>query len=149
MGSGKKILNIFTIAVLIFLIVCTFASKYIAEKIQPEAEIINPVIMDLTISDSGIPVKVKYNMVIPYGAFIPTDSENNKGYVYIIKQREGLSGLEYYIKKVDVEILAVSYDNLYAAIDERVLSMGDYIVLSPFSFKEGETVKLKLANKNF
>ena len=135
MSISKKILYIFTAAVFILLIFCTFLSIYIADRMQPVVEVINPVRMSLTVSGKS----KTYNTVIPSEA-VHSYGEN-KSYVYIIRQRQGLFGIEDYAKLIEVEIIAS--DDVYTAIDDLIITKSDDIVLPTMDYLiPGATVKV-------
>jgi len=137
MSAAKKILNKFTLGVVIFLIVCTFLSKSIAEAIKPEVEAVNPVRMSLTVEDKTM----RYNLVVPYMAII--HGAEDRTYVYVIRERQGLFGVDYYIKEVEVRV-TIDDNFLYAAIDGRIINPDDDIALTwpGYYFMPGETVKV-------
>jgi len=137
MSISKKILYIFTAGIFVFLVFCTFLSIYISNKIQPVVEVINPVRMSLKIA--GNPEN--YNTVIPLVAII-LGAEDRK-YVYVIKQRQGLFGIENYAKLIEVEVIAG--DGKYVAIDDLIISNSDDVVLSSSKYiTSGEIVKVNI-----
>ncbi|MCL2814727.1 MAG: HlyD family efflux transporter periplasmic adaptor subunit [Oscillospiraceae bacterium] len=80
-----------------------------------------------------------YDTVIPYRAIISLGA--NKYGVYVVKQRQGLFGLEYYSKFVEVNIIAVN--NLYAAIGGWSITSYDDVVISSSTYlMPGETVRV-------
>lgn len=81
-----------------------------------------------------------YNTVIPYKALISLDA--NKYGVYVVKQRQGLFGLEYYCKLVEVNVVASN--NLYAATGGWAVTAYDDVVLSSSTYlTPGETVRVR------
>jgi len=80
-----------------------------------------------------------YNAVIPYRAVISLGA--NKYAVYVVRERQGLFGTEYYSKFVEVNVVASN--NLYAAIGGWVITTYDDVVLSSSTYlTPGETVKV-------
>ena len=81
-----------------------------------------------------------YYTVIPRMAVI--SGPENKNYVYIAKERQGLFGKEYGAKLVEVEIIGTS--DTHAALGGWAISSSDDVVLSSSSYlTPGETVKVK------
>lgn len=135
-SKPKKILYIFTLGILIFLIFCTFLSIHIEKTNLPVVEVVKPVRMSLTVSGTT----EIYNTVIPSSAIIP-GAENRK-YVHVIRQRQGLFGIEDYAKFIEVEIIAS--DGAYTAIDDLLISNSDQVILSSSKYvTPEETVKIK------
>ena len=66
-------------------------------------------------------------------------TENNRSYVYVVKEREGILGQEYYAQQVNVTVLDQN-DNLIAL--ECSLSSDDMIITSATKeFKNGDVVR--------
>jgi hypothetical protein len=80
-----------------------------------------------------------YETVIPYKAIIP--GAENRNYIYITKQRQGLFGPEYYSKLLEVEI--IDSNDFYAALGGWAITVYDDIILSSSIYLiSGETVKV-------
>jgi biotin carboxyl carrier protein len=99
---------------------------------------------DYLINKQPVPLTIThrtelYNTVIPYRTIISLGT--NKYAVYVVKQRQGLFGLEYYSKLVEVNVAAIN--NLYAAISGWSITSYDDVVLSSSTYlTPGETVKV-------
>lgn len=79
----------------------------------------------------------KYSCCIPALAL---HSMNNRSYVYVLRQREGILGMEYYVEELTVKVLDQNSD--WVAIGEGVLDAESKVILS--SDKEitkGQTVR--------
>jgi len=140
MGIQKKILHILTISVFVFLVFCTFFSIHAADSARPVVEVAKPARMTLTVN--GKPAR--YGTVVPSEAVIP-GAVVNKGYVYIIRQRQGLFGVEDYAKLIEVEIIAA--DDGHTAISDLIVSKSDDVVVSSSRYlTPGETVKVNAQN---
>ena len=137
MSNTKKVLYIFTVIIMILLITCTFMSRYVAVSLEPVVEVVNPVRTELIVSEKTS----VYNTVIPYAAVISDDE--NKSYIYIARERQGLFGIEYYVKFLEVEIEAVDDANTYAALKGWLITIFDNVVMSSSKgLSEGEIVKI-------
>ena len=80
-----------------------------------------------------------YDMVIPYSSVI--SGGENKNYVYVAKEREGLFGAEYYAKLTEVEI--IDNNSMHAALKGWVVTPSDDVIISSSkSLTSGETVKV-------
>ena len=94
--------------------------------------------------NQSVPLKITrrtrvYDIVIPLRA-IATGGEN-KNYVFIAKERQGLFGTEYYTKSVEVEI--IDKNDMYAALRGWAVSMYDDVILASSKYMTpGETVKV-------
>jgi len=103
-----------------------------------------PIKSDYVKHNQSIPLKVThrtkiYDIVIPLMAIIP--GGENKNYVCTAKERQGLFGLEYYIKYVEVEI--IDHNSTHAAIGGWTVTPFDDVILSSSSYlSSGETVKV-------
>ena len=136
MSKSKKILYISILVVIALLIVCTFLSKSISEKIMPKVEVMKPARMELP--NDGAESEI-YDRVIPASAII-TGAFNQK-YVYIARERKGLFGPEYYAVLLEVAIIAD--DNLYVAIGGwNVSGFDDVVISSSKGLTAGDIVKV-------
>ena len=81
MTVSKRILNIFTVAVVIALLSCTFISKYVFDMRTPVVSVVKPASMEV----NG---EMYYNKVIPKSAVF-VGSEGRK-YVYVVRERNGV-----------------------------------------------------------
>ena len=135
MSKSKKILYISTLCVLVLLVIFTVLSKFIFDAIIPVVETVKPVNMELLDGETS---RI-YNTVIPYGAVIP--GEYGRNYVYIVRERKGLFGQEYYCVLVEVSI--ENYNDLYAALGGWSVTVFDDVVLSSSKFlTSGEVVRV-------
>lgn len=79
----------------------------------------------------------KYPLCIPAAALFTKD---NSSYVYVLKQREGILGQEYYIEETNVKVLDKN-DN-WAALETGAVNQDSKIVLSSTKeIKKGDTVR--------
>lgn len=84
-------------------------------------------------SDTG----EKYRLCLPTTAL---HEENDRNYVYVLKEREGILGQEYYVDEVNVRVIDKN-DN-WAAIEEGILDQESVIILSATrEFKRGDTIR--------
>lgn len=136
MTKSKKLLYKSTWGILIFLIICTFLSKSISEAIMPVVEVIKPLTMTLEFDGEQ---REFYSSVIPMSAII--SGANNTKNVYVVRQRKGLFGQEYYTVLMEVQI--VTTNSIYAAIGGRNVTAIDDIVISQSTYlTSGEVVKV-------
>ena len=125
MTVSKRILNIFTVAVVLALVNCTFISKYVFDMRTPVVSVVKPVSMEI----NG---EMYYNKVIPKSAVF-VGSEGRK-YVYVVRERNGLFGNEFYL--VTAEITVNAENEEYAVMGGRNVSGNDNIVVKPDSTLE-------------
>lgn len=79
----------------------------------------------------------KYRLCIPAAA---VHSEDNRNYVYVLKEREGILGQEYYVDEMNVSVIDKN-DN-WAAIEEGTVDKESRIILSATKeVKTGESVR--------
>ncbi len=79
----------------------------------------------------------KHSLCLPADA---VHSENERNYVYLLKEREGILGQEYYVDEINVRV-ADKNDN-WAAVEEGVLDKESRIILSAAKeVEKGETVR--------
>ena len=79
----------------------------------------------------------KYRLCIPASALHEKDKQS---FVYLLRQREGILGNEYYVDEVNVKVL--DQNENWAAIEEGVVDKDSEIVLSTTKeVKRGETVR--------
>lgn len=79
----------------------------------------------------------KYRLCIPASALHEKDEQ---GFVYLLRQREGILGNEYYVDEVNVKVL--DQNENWAAVEEGVVDKDSEIVLSTTKeVKRGETVR--------
>lgn len=79
----------------------------------------------------------KYRLCIPT---VAVHSENNRNYVYVLKEREGILGQEYYVDEINVSVIDKN-DN-WAAIEEGTVDKESKIILSATKeVKTGESVR--------
>ena len=79
----------------------------------------------------------KYRFCIPT---VAVHSENNRNYVYVLKEREGILGQEYYVDEINVSVIDKN-DN-WAAIEEGTVDKESKIILSATKeVKTGESVR--------
>ena len=124
MTVSKRILNIFTVAVVIALVSCTFISKYVFDMRTPVVSVVKPASMEIN--------GESYSKVIPKSAVF-VGSEGKK-YVYVVRERNGLFGNEFYI--VTAEITVNAENEEYAVMGGRNVSGNDDIVIQPDSALE-------------
>ena len=68
-------------------------------------------------------------------------TEQNNSFVYVVGEREGILGNEYYIRQVSVKI--IDKNDSWVSIEAESLDQSDKIVLSSTrEFKKGDTVRL-------
>ena len=68
-------------------------------------------------------------------------TEQNNSFVYVVGEREGILGSEYYIRQVPVKI--IDKNDSWVSIEAESLDQSDKIVLSSTrEFKKGDTVRL-------
>ena len=102
--------------------------KYEAFITLPEGTGIPGLSGTVSRSESG----EKYRLCIPT---VAVHSENNRNYVYVLKEREGILGQEYYVDEINVSVIDKN-DN-WAAIEEGTVDKESKIILS--ATKEGKT----------
>ncbi len=79
----------------------------------------------------------KYRLCLPADAVY---SEKDRNYVYVLKEREGILGQEYYVDEMNVKVIDKN-DN-WAAIEEGAVDKESRIILSATKeIKKGETVR--------
>ncbi len=79
----------------------------------------------------------KHSLCLPADA---VHSENDRNYVYLLKEREGILGQEYYVDEINVRV-ADKNDN-WVAIEEGALDKESRIILSAAKeVEKGETVR--------
>lgn len=67
-------------------------------------------------------------------------SEDNRYYVYIVKEKDGILGTELYVERMDVNVL--DKNDRYVAIEEGVLSKEDAVIIySTEEVSRGDSVK--------
>lgn len=72
---------------------------------------------------------------------LPLTTEQNNSFVYVVGDREGILGSEYYIRQVSVKI--IDKNDSWVSIEAESLDQSDKIVLSSTrEFKKGDTVRL-------
>ena len=114
------------------------ASKLSPEKYEafitlPEGTGIPGLSGTVSRSESG----EKYRLCIPT---VAVHSENNRNYVYVLKEREGILGQEYYVDEINVSVIDKN-DN-WAAIEEGTVDKESRIILSATKeVKTGESVR--------
>ena len=68
-------------------------------------------------------------------------TQQNNSFVYVVGEREGILGSEYYIRQVSVKI--IDKNDSWVSIEAESLDQSDKIVLSSTrEFKKGDTVRL-------
>ena len=120
MTVSRKILCAATVVITLLLIICTIMSKFIFDMRTPVVEVVKPVSMEI----AG---EMYYNKVIPKSAVF-TDAEN-KTYVYVVCQRKGVFGQEYYVVQSEIAVLAEN--EAYTVMGGRNVSGNDDIVMTP------------------
>lgn len=79
----------------------------------------------------------KYRNCLPMSAL---HAENDRNYVYVLKEREGILGQEYYVDEVNVRVIDKN-DN-WAAVEEGALDKDSKVILSATKeMKKGDTVR--------
>lgn len=79
----------------------------------------------------------KYRLCIPAAALY---TENDRNYVYVMKEREEILGEEYYVDEINVRV--IDKNENWAAIEEGVLDQESRIILSSTrEFERGDTVR--------
>jgi hypothetical protein len=79
----------------------------------------------------------KHSLCLPADA---VHSENDRNYVYLLKEREGILGQEYYVDEINVRVIDKN-DN-WAAIGEGAVDKESRIILSASKeVEKGETVR--------
>lgn len=137
MTVSKRILNIFTVAVVIALASCTFISKYIFDMRTPVVSVVKPASMEI----NG---EMYYNKVIPKSAvFVGSDGRK---YVYAVRERNGLFGVEFYLATAEITVNAENEE--YAVMGGRNVSGNDNIVVRPDSALECADV-VRIGKGNF
>ncbi len=107
--------------------------KYEAFITLPEGTGIPGLSGTVSRSESG----EKYRFCIPT---VAVHSENNRNYVYVLKEREGILGQEYYVDEINVSVIDKN-DN-WAAIEEGTVDKESRIILSATKeVKTGESVR--------
>ena len=107
--------------------------KYEAFITLPEGTGIPGLSGTVSRSESG----EKYRFCIPT---VAVHSENNRNYVYVLKEREGILGQEYYVDEINVSVIDKN-DN-WAAIEEGTVDKESKIILSATKeVKTGESVR--------
>lgn len=80
----------------------------------------------------------KYRSCIPPSAIYT--EKNGRSYVYVLKEREGILGPEYYVEEATVRVLDQNDD--WAAVESAVLNSESRIILSADKeFSKGDTVR--------
>lgn len=107
--------------------------KYEAFITLPEGTGIPGLSGTISRSESG----EKYSLCLPAAA---VHSENNRNYVYVLKEREGILGQEYYVDEINVRVIDKN-DN-WVAIEEGAVDKESRIILSATKeVKKGEAVR--------
>lgn len=79
----------------------------------------------------------KYGLCLPLAAL---HTENDRSYVYVLKEREGILGEEYYVDEVNVRV--IDKNENWAAVEEGVIGKESIIILSATrEFERGDTVR--------
>lgn len=79
----------------------------------------------------------KYRLCIPPSAVY---ERNGTNFVYVLKEREGILGQEYYVDEASVRI--IDQNEIWAAIDEGVLAKDSKVIVSSTKeFKKGDVVR--------
>ncbi|MBD5547991.1 MAG: hypothetical protein HDQ97_11415 [Lachnospiraceae bacterium] len=79
----------------------------------------------------------KYGLCLPLAAL---HTENDRNYVYVLKEREGILGEEYYVDEVNVKV--IDKNENWAAVEEGVIGKESIIILSATrEFKRGDAVR--------
>ncbi len=109
------------------------SEKYEAFITLPEGTGIPGLSGTISRSESG----EKYSLCLPAAA---VHSENNRNYVYVLKEREGILGQEYYVDEINVRVTDKN-DN-WVAIEEGAVDKESRIILSATKeVKKGEAVR--------
>lgn len=87
----------------------------------------------LTHSEQG----EKYACCIEPAALYKTDTRN---YVYVLKEREGILGMEYYAEEINVKILDENEN--YVAVEGAIDSDSQIILSATKELKNGDTVRI-------
>ena len=67
-------------------------------------------------------------------------TDNDRNYVYVLKEREGILGQEYYVDEVNVQV--IDKNENWAAVEEGMLDLESVLILSATrEFKRGDTVR--------
>ncbi|MBD5453842.1 MAG: biotin/lipoyl-binding protein [Lachnospiraceae bacterium] len=66
-------------------------------------------------------------------------TENTRSYVYVVKEREGILGMEYYVEEVNVRIL--DQNEKWVAVEGAIDSESQIIVSATKEIKNGEIVR--------
>lgn len=84
-------------------------------------------------SDTG----EKHRICLPAAAL---HTDNDRNYVYVLKEREGILGQEYYVDEVNVQV--IDKNENWAAVEEGMLDLESVLILSATrEFKRGDTVR--------
>lgn len=84
-------------------------------------------------SDTG----EKHRLCLPAAAL---HTDNDRNYVYVVKEREGILGQEYYVDEVNVQV--IDKNENWAAVEEGMLDLESVIILSATrEFERGDTVR--------
>ena len=84
-------------------------------------------------SDTG----EKHRLCLPAAAL---HTDNDRNYVYVVKEREGILGQEYYVDEVNVQV--IDKNENWAAVEEGMVDLESVIILSATrEFKRGDTVR--------
>ena len=79
----------------------------------------------------------KYGLCLPLAAL---HTENDRNYVYVLKEREGILGEEYYVDEVNVRV--IDKNENWAAVEEGVIGKESIVILSATrEFKRGDAVR--------
>lgn len=79
----------------------------------------------------------KHSLCLPVTAL---HTENDRSYVYVLKEREGILGEEYYVDEVGVRV--IDKNENWAAIEEGMIDKESRIILSSTrEFERGDTVR--------
>lgn len=131
MSKSKKILYGFTFGLLIFLIICTIVSIFVADAMLPNVEVVNPVGMEL--------MGTHHDRVIPYSAII--HGEHGRTFVFVVRANRGLFGPEYVVRLLEVQL--VDSNEIYAAISGwNVMIFDEVVVYSSRVISSGEVVRV-------
>ena len=107
--------------------------KYEALIELPEDTGIPGVAGSISKSDKG----EKFGLCLPLAAL---HTENDRNYVYVLKEREGILGEEYYVDEVNVRV--IDKNENWAAVEEGVIGKESIIILSATrEFERGDTVR--------
>ncbi|MCM1388133.1 MAG: HlyD family secretion protein [Bacillus sp. (in: Bacteria)] len=78
----------------------------------------------------------KYNCCL---SPLAVHSDNTRSYVYVVKEREGILGMEYYVEEVNVRVL--DKNDYWVAVEGALDSESQVIVSSTKEIKNGEIVR--------